>query len=158
MDEDSLSAGKAAEPPVGVDREAFTLAYLAAHEAECPACGYNVHRLTRARCPECGRPLEVRVVAAVGGYSAAWIFLMAAAAFAGGVGVLMCVLVARFGSPYGFKVAIPITYFIGNIPLPFLALSFRKRLVRVSRPIQWALAAVIGGAAVFEAVHFFWVL
>ncbi len=62
-------------PPLGVDRETFTLAYVAAHEAQCPACGYNMHALTIARCPECGRPFEVRLVAPVG-ISKAWIVLL----------------------------------------------------------------------------------
>lgn len=37
--------------------EAEALAYLAAHDAPCPACGYNLRSINRMICPECGTPV-----------------------------------------------------------------------------------------------------
>src|SRR5690349_9822829 len=44
------------EPPAD-----FLTAYLAAHDANCPACGYSLRNLKRGVCPECGEALTLRV-------------------------------------------------------------------------------------------------
>lgn len=36
--------------------------YLAAHDAPCPGCGYNLRGVTAAACPECGRELDVGLI------------------------------------------------------------------------------------------------
>ncbi|MBX3358623.1 MAG: hypothetical protein KF745_09345 [Phycisphaeraceae bacterium] len=39
--------------------------YLAAHNADCPACGYSLRGLEGGRCPECGLGLHLGLVEAV---------------------------------------------------------------------------------------------
>lgn len=48
-----------ADPPA--DSGAMLTAFLAAHDAPCPVCGYNLRALLGNRCPECGRPLVLAV-------------------------------------------------------------------------------------------------
>lgn len=38
-------------------------AYLAVRHADCPGCGYDLHGVGRPRCPECGRELDVLMLA-----------------------------------------------------------------------------------------------
>jgi predicted Zn-ribbon and HTH transcriptional regulator len=41
---------------VGDERRERRRAYLAEHDVECPACGYNLRGLPDDVCPECGEP------------------------------------------------------------------------------------------------------
>ena len=36
--------------------------YLAANDADCPSCGFQLRGLTQSRCPECGRQFDLRDV------------------------------------------------------------------------------------------------
>jgi hypothetical protein len=126
--------------PSPADPDAFTLAFLAENEAECPACGYNVHALREARCPECGRSLRVMVVTVEGGFSAAWIILMLAASLAAGVGLLVAAVSVRSRLPPQWHFKLVLIYFMLNIPLPLLALAFRRQILRL-RAFQWLLTA-----------------
>lgn len=38
------------------------IAYLAAHDAPCPGCGYNLRGLQTNSCPECGRTLSLKAI------------------------------------------------------------------------------------------------
>jgi hypothetical protein len=125
-----------APAPSPADPDAFTLAFLAENEAECPACGYNVHALREARCPECGRSLRVMVVTAQGGFSAAWIVLMLAASLAAGVGLLVAAVTVRASLPSQWHFKLVLIYFMLNIPLPLLALVLRRPFLRL-RVFQW---------------------
>ena len=42
-------------------KERLLAAFLAAHDAHCPCCNYNLRGLDSTECPECGRALELRV-------------------------------------------------------------------------------------------------
>jgi len=42
-------------------RDDLLLRFLERAEAPCPICGYNLHKLTRPKCPECGQTIELRV-------------------------------------------------------------------------------------------------
>jgi hypothetical protein len=37
-------------------------AHLRLHEVRCPECGYNLHRATGPACPECGCPIDARIL------------------------------------------------------------------------------------------------
>ena len=132
-----------AVPPEGVDRESFTVAYLANHEAQCPACGYNVHKLTQARCPECGRPLTVQVVTPASGFTWPWMVSLVVLGLASGVGVLVLAVVIHEGlrEPMPFRAVL--IYFMCNIPLPLTVLAVRRWFVRWSGAVQWIIAALL---------------
>jgi len=60
--------------------------YLADRDVSCPACGYNLRDLTRARCPECDQELALRVglvESGLAGFIAGLIGLAAGAGFSG---------------------------------------------------------------------------
>jgi hypothetical protein len=134
-------------PPEGVNREAFTLAFLADHEGDCPACGYNVHALIQPRCPECGRPLEVQVVSAIGGVSAAWVTALIVEAVAAGIGLLVLLGEAN-DRMHDMRLSEPILmfsllYFMCNLPVPAGVLVVRRWYVRWSALVQWMIASAL---------------
>ncbi len=49
------------EHEVEAVRSRLLLEYLEAIEAACPSCGYNLHRIKGAICPECAQRLTLRV-------------------------------------------------------------------------------------------------
>jgi hypothetical protein len=55
------------------------LAFLRAHDAECPVCGYNVRGLTRPVCPECRQDLVLTVGAVP--LRLGWLFVAVAPGF-----------------------------------------------------------------------------
>ncbi len=126
-------------PPPLVDRDNFMLAYLAQHEAQCPACGYNVHALTSPRCPECGRGLTLRVVGAVG-FNKVWICLLIPLAIAAGIGLLVAVVLTHESMPSELSLKIVLEYFLANIPLPVLALFLRRPFGRLPKLLQRLMA------------------
>ena len=84
-----------ATPRTGAD---VLVEYLRTHEAACPVCGYNLHQLTSALCPECGKQLELRV-GAVGLRIGALCACMAPMLMASGVAILFIIMSLRFGPP-----------------------------------------------------------
>jgi Mn2+/Fe2+ NRAMP family transporter len=154
MDKEPFVLEQEILPPVGVDLETFTLAYLACHEAECPACGYNVHKLTEARCPECGKRLAVQVVAAIGGLSTPWLVAMVALGLTAGIGLLFAATAVKQSLPswqHEPWLVFLIIYFMCNVPFPILLLILRRWFVRQGRGVQWGItlpAAVVTAAMV----------
>ena len=136
METDPLPQTQAA---VALDPDAFTVAYLMAHQAECPACGYNVHALPAPRCPECGRPLRVMVVVPGSGISAAWVIAMIIASLAGGVGLLVAMATLSDGLPREWHFRIVMLYFLLCLPIPPLLLIFRRLFLRLGL-VQWLIA------------------
>ena len=135
-------------PPTGVGLDAFTLAYLQTHELECPACGYNVHRLIEPRCPECGRKLAVQVVMAEGGFRAAWVVALLASGISAGVGLLLFAVVLKEGMPRGngpreASFFVIICYFLCSMPFPLLLLLLRRWYIRTASGLQWIAASII---------------
>jgi hypothetical protein len=144
-------------PSAPFDPDAFTLAYLMANEAECPACGYNVHALSSPRCPECARPLRVMVVTTQGGYSLAWVILTVAASLAAGVGLFVAVILVREGlPPVSDWRTLVLLYYLTNLPLPLLCLMFRRLFIRL-RAFQWlvTLPFLAFSALMFALLLFF---
>ena len=47
---------------MNADNDKLVAGSLAGNDAACPSCGYELRGLTRARCPECGMPLDVELL------------------------------------------------------------------------------------------------
>jgi hypothetical protein len=125
------------------DLDGFTLAYLRAHEAECPACGYNVHALTQPRCPECGRGLVVQVTTAAG-FSWQWIMSLVVSSLGAGVGLLVLLVVLGEGMHEPSNaIRFVLFYFMGNIPLPLMVLATRRRFLRLWPVVQNAIGGIL---------------
>jgi hypothetical protein len=145
-------------PVAGLSDEAFTLAFLQEREAQCPACGYNVHALVTARCPECGLGLRVQVVT-TDRVPAAWIVVMVTAAVGAGVGLLVAGVVLREGwpsrgDPKSDILNIVLPFFLAMIPAPLVALGLRSRFGRWNRLLVSAVAALLT-AAIFLMLALF---
>ena len=157
MEKDSLTDETPAAPPAGVDRDAFTLAYLATHEEACPACGYNVHRLTAPRCPECGRPLAVQVVAAIAGFTWPWLVALVSVSLAAGFGMMIAAVSINERLPdwdYQPRLFLLCVYFMCNLPLPVVALLLRRWFVRRTPPVQWWMARLMALVTVGMVICF----
>lgn len=59
-----MTEDRPAATPAPGPGPALVAAYLASRDAPCPGCGYNLRGLTGSACPECGKPLELRLVGA----------------------------------------------------------------------------------------------
>jgi hypothetical protein len=140
------------DPPQGADLDTFTLAYLACHEAECPACGYNLHALTVPRCPECGRGLALRLVG--GRLHVCWIVLLIVAAFGAGIGVLMLAVLTRDPMPRELRWRIVLTYFMCNVPLPLVVLLTRRAFEKLPKPLQLVVAGIMIAATLVALIWF----
>src|SRR5262245_45421734 len=85
------------QPAPWSDRDAV-LAFVRERDIPCPLCGYNLRNLTEARCPECGKELELRV-GLVKTFLGAWIATFAACAPLGGLGLIALLITFREGPP-----------------------------------------------------------
>lgn len=144
----STSAGPELTP-----RETFLLEYLAAHEAACPACGYNVHALVAPRCPECGLALELQITAEGQG-SRAWILLLCGTALGAAVGLFCLILITDGGFPGPLQWQILFVYFLANVPMPLVAIFARRRFTRLRVSSQWIYALATAGATMVMIVRF----
>jgi hypothetical protein len=129
------------DPPItptapAPDPDAFTLAYLGENEADCPACGYNVHALREPRCPECGKPLRITVFQAGTGISLPWVIATVAASLAAGIGLLVAVITLRDGFPHQWHFRVVLTYFLLCLPVPLPLLLLRRWFLRLGF-FQW---------------------
>ena len=122
------------------DAEHRLTAYLARHDAVCPLCRCNLRGLTSARCPECGQALRLTVGLAEP-FLRAWILLVASAWAGAGVGLLFLVTLLLQGLPSGPPViCAAIVCLTADIPVGVLALVLRRRLLKLRRGHQWAIA------------------
>ncbi|MFG0328996.1 MAG: hypothetical protein ACF8PN_03770 [Phycisphaerales bacterium] len=82
----------------GRDDEAAVLAFVRDRDVQCPQCGYNLRRLERAVCPECGQELELSI--GIRRVRLLWFLLSIAPGIASGVIAAMLVVpVVKYGSP-----------------------------------------------------------
>jgi hypothetical protein len=152
MERRPVATGMPPENAPALSPEALTLAYLERNEAQCPACGYNVHRLTEPRCPECGRKLALRLLA-VEGISRAWVALVGLT----GIGAAPGLMILLIDDEYGHLGQLPgrwqfaLGYFAFSIPLLILVVGLRKWLTRGRGWLRGglALAYLAGLAAAF---------
>jgi hypothetical protein len=62
MDGAEARATQIAEEPPMEAAEPALVSFLAARDAACPSCGYNLKGVESARCPECGTRLELSLI------------------------------------------------------------------------------------------------
>jgi hypothetical protein len=147
-DPDVLSLPRPVQGDTWTLEERLLLVYLQNREDHCPLCGYNVHRLTVPRCPECGQELALSVIAR-GLKLRCFILAIVALAASAGVGLLLLLLVIAnllqgFGMPGGlFSQAgetLVVTSFWGTIPAAVALVVARRRFLRLSARAQTLIA------------------
>lgn len=115
----------------------LTLRFLDLHEAACPACGYNVHRVPEPRCPECGRALRLRLVAEGPTFGVPWLILMVVSSLGAGVGVFVLSILTWERMPSEWYWRVILTYFLCNIPVPVAVFLLRRSLHRLEGLAAW---------------------
>jgi hypothetical protein len=132
------------------------LEYLRERDVACPLCGYNLRALSSARCPECGRELQLTVGLAEP-FMRAWVVL-ASAAFAGaGIGLLFVLLTIKEGWPRHEPVLMKVSviYFEASILFTIPVLLARRRFLRWPLSSQWIVANVMVALTLAGMVGFF---
>lgn len=136
-----------AEPPQSTGEptsdEQALLGFLADHDAPCPACGYNLRKLSQPTCPECGLPLKLSV-GSDEPFKRAWAITLMLSAMVAGVGAL-CVLMTVFeGMPGFYHDAEYLLYFgtIVTVPVPIVLLGTRRWFCRLGKQAQYTLVGL----------------
>ncbi len=105
MEPESSDTDRQAESAISPENLVLLTEFLADRDEPCPTCGYDLRGLTRAICPECGRPLHLRLVASTPRLS---MLLVLLASLIGTIGVaFVCGLIAlteRYHRGWGFSV------------------------------------------------------
>lgn len=143
---------KRADSVAGEDTdEAFLLRFLAACDAACPQCGYNLRALPSARCPECGEALRIGV-GLVHPHLRGWLWLAVPLIASAGIGVFFLLLFAGRGSlppqgryPY-FRAAL--VCFCLAIPLAAIVVWKRRSILKMHSKTQRSLAICAWVAAI----------
>ena len=135
--------------------QAFLFRYLAASDATCPQCGYNLRALTSPRCPECGEALRIGV-GLTHPHLREWLWLAVPLIASAGIGLFLILLFVGRGSlpprflyPY-FRVAL--TYFCAAIPLAALVVVKRRAILRMRASRRACLTAFAWAAATIATV------
>lgn len=130
--------------------QAEVIAYLAARSLPCPRCGYDLHALTTATCPECAEPLELRLSSAKVNFG--WLIVAMAPGCFSGVAALFVSIPIVVSIWHGFApgssgVPWPIIAadIFGYSSAASLVLIYRRRAEILSRPRrqQAAFAGII---------------
>ena len=137
------------------DDAAALLSWVAARDAPCPVCGYNVRGVPEPRCPECAAPLRLHVWsenAGIGPWLLAIVSFSLAAGF-DGVVTMMLVSLCVIDPPPPQAWAWAATLLISFTTLTALCLggvtllaARRRRFWRLPRRRQWTAALVTFGA------------
>ena len=138
--------------PTESEDDALLTAFLAAHDAPCPRCGYNLRTLLGTRCTECGMKLRL-TVGANEPYMMHWVIAVILITLPAGVGVLLAAVIIRHGTQdiFSQEWAVSAAYvaFLSAIPMTAGMLIGRRRFIRLPRLVQrlfvicfaaWALA------------------
>lgn len=132
------------EPEAG--QQDLLLAFLAEHDAPCPACGYNLRQLSRPVCPECGLSLKLSV-GSDEPFKRAWAIALTLNAMIAGVGALCIVMTIFAGAPGFYDAREGLIYFgvIAAVPMPILLFVARQWFCRQSKAVQYgAIALTVG--------------
>src|SRR5688500_16448927 len=126
--------------------EAALLDYVRDRDVACPLCAYNLRGLTRCRCPECGRELQLSV-GLVEPRIGAWVTCLVAVTAAAGRGSMAILSIVNHGfdvlfSGEGAGQTVAIIYFLLSVPMVPALIALRRRYRRLSQAIQWTLAGV----------------
>jgi small-conductance mechanosensitive channel len=128
--------------------DAALVDFLRDRDVQCPRCAYNLRGLSAPRCPECGRPLELRV-GITDQRLAAWLTGMIFLAAGSGAGILMLISVIADGWPGDSD---PLTQRLATsaailhiLTIPALTawLIYARRFHRLTRRVQWIGAALV---------------
>lgn len=132
--------------------------FLRERDVECPLCGYNLRQLQSARCPECGRELELRVGLAEP-RQGAWLMAQIAVTCAGGIGLIALLSCILHGWPnarrYQWVMNLQFVYYLVAIPIAAGLLWQRRRYLRMPREWQWTaawIAAIVTFVSIFAFV------
>jgi hypothetical protein len=93
----------------GAERDELIAAFLADRDESCPGCGYNLRGLERGRCPECERPLVLRIEplrSPLGVFVAGLVALAGGSAFSLAVGIYVLAAGMWGGSAAGAITAV----------------------------------------------------
>jgi hypothetical protein len=133
------------EEPLTISDEdqSMLVQYLRNRDADCPVCGYNLRDLATARCPECGKQLELSV-SSPEPYLRGWLAAAIIACANAGIGVLMCIAVAGKGGPRHGPEVIAVYGYIAMVPVTIAILALRRRMLRWSLGEQFLLAGFLG--------------
>ena len=143
------------DPPTLSPREDLTLRFLAQNEAPCPACGYNVHKATLPRCPECGRALTLHLATPDAKPPAPWILLMITTSLAAGMGAFILAVTLGERMPRDLRWRIVLFYFMCTIPLPLPAF-FLRRPMNAYPNFAWCLSLLFTVVNFFMLLLFIW--
>ena len=139
------------------ERDQLFRAFLAAGDAACPVCAYNLRAIESQCCPECGAQLELRL-----GSSdlrlAPWLTGIITAAVLLGLQLLLVIIGvvtllvtlfrpdSTFLDPGDEEVVVLLPFALGSAAVPgaliFLLVRYRRWLWRHRPRIQWALVAL----------------
>ncbi|MEX2218285.1 MAG: hypothetical protein WD749_05945 [Phycisphaerales bacterium] len=138
-------------PPAG--DAALLSAWLAARDAPCPICSYNLRALRTPRCPECSAPLHLHVGSdnlRLGPWLLAVLAPALALGFDGVVSILLTIGVTLNPpvSPGEFQVVLAIlgTFILlaaASLAGILVLVRKRRRWNRLSVRAQWRIAAVL---------------
>jgi hypothetical protein len=131
-------------------------AILAAEDAPCPACGYNLRGLTAGACAECGARLRVGVVPADGAMGP-WIGAIVACSMAIGFDAVASLLMSiplgvslfiQGGPPLEYFVMLGVMLVLGSLSVGALVAVLLRRRVWRRNPVRtqwWHVAFLAAG-------------
>lgn len=144
-----------APPPTTDGLDPLLAEWLAAGEASCPQCGYDISSAPVPRCAECGAELRLRLLPADGGDSPAWAIVLGLLSLLPGmmglliVGATINALIRGRGLPsLGDLMRLPPRTFIAAASvIPAIAwFAMRRWFIRAEAP--WRRAAIITFTAI----------
>lgn len=130
--------------------------FLHRRDLACPLCASNLRDLTSRYCPRCRRELCLSVGLAEP-YVRAWVAMTSALCAMAGIGMWVLLMICKAGWPRSesglFQLSIVV--FLASIPLAILGIVKRKRMLRMPRGGQAALALTAIVALVASVGMFF---
>lgn len=139
-------------------RERLLREFLAANDAACPVCGYNLRGLSASTCPECNAPLALGVTSenlSIGPWVLAIVSFAMAAGFDGVVATLLTIAMIANPPPHWMPytmVGMFMVLAITSLACVVRVVKKRKRWAFQTRRIQWRWALLcLGGVFMLHA-------
>lgn len=136
--------------------EAEVLAFLKDRSVPCPRCAYNLRDIQRAKCPECGEPLVLKIGSPQARFG--WlIFAMAPGCFSGVAAMFVMVPIIGMTIAQGFfsGQGAPWPVMVGDV-FGFLSAAsvglmyrYRHRIMSLTAWRQGAFAGIVWGIHIF---------
>lgn len=122
-----------------VHRE-LLLAFLKDRDVHCPLCQYNLRNCTAMNCPECGKPIALRV-SALDIPMHAWAMMTVAWSLAAGLGIPLFFMLFDEGRPRGPGSEVFTYYcFVAAIPIASATVLLRRSFLRLHQSAQFVIA------------------